>query len=171
MAERPWKLEAVGPLGWLELVVKFIALCATIASISQIDYENDELSGLLIAEIVFFFFVLILDVAVFVHGLFNKEVAYLLYSFLQIFVVIIFIVVMFSSYYLDVGAFIFVYCFLMILGDYIRLMLLFVNEQYSVLWLRKPILFGITFVYLVLHSIILILEVFQFVFFYPDNPR
>ena len=63
-----------------------------------------------------------------------------------------------ESYFLDPGAFLFTYVFLMLLGELVHIGWLALAENVQVRFLNKPILYGLSAFQAVLYIILIILQ-------------
>jgi hypothetical protein len=59
----------------------------------------------------------------------------------------------------DPGPYVFTFCFLMTLGEYIKLLFLFLADNIEVRFLTKPILFGISAGFIVVYLVVIILQI------------
>eukprot|EP01095_Lingulamoeba_sp_RSL-Kostka_P008773 TRINITY_DN297_c0_g2_i1.p1 TRINITY_DN297_c0_g2~~TRINITY_DN297_c0_g2_i1.p1 ORF type:complete len:194 (+),score=37.72 TRINITY_DN297_c0_g2_i1:76-657(+) len=158
LRDRKFRCEGYGPLGALEGFIKAVASIVAIASITQIDYDDNDYPGYLIAQLVFVGILGVLRLFLIGHSFCEKEIRNILFQHFVFGGILLLFYSMLFSEYEDIGPFIFTWTFLMILGEYVRLMFLFIVEDYQVIWLKKPLLFLISIFLLILYSIVLIIQ-------------
>jgi len=155
--DKDWRCQRYGPLGWMETLVKLIAIGVGVASLSIYSNADKVLSTLRIVQIVFMAIIGAVLVAMIVQRVLDKELFAL--GFIVVHVIGHWIMVLILIQSKNPGAFIFVYCFLMVLGEFIKICFLFLAENIEVKFLTKPILFGISAGFVVGFLIIIILQI------------
>jgi len=152
-----WRCQRYGPLGWMETVVKALAIGVGIASLSIYSRAERTLKTLRIVQIVFMAIIGAVLVAMIVQRILDKELFAL--GFIVVNVIGHWIMVLILILSRDPGAFIFTYAFLMVLGEFIKICFLFLAENIEVKFLTKPILFALSGFFVIFYIIIIILQV------------
>jgi len=155
--DRDWRCQKYGPLGWMELFIKAIAVCVGIVSLSAFNNENRKYSPTRITEGALLCVAGAGIIAYFLQRIFDKEIIILVFTGANIVGHWILVIVTFLSR--DPGAWIFTYVFLMALGEKVRLCFLCLSENPDVKFLTKPMLLVITVLFLVIWYIIIILQI------------
>eukprot|EP01118_Nematostelium_gracile_P012715 TRINITY_DN4688_c0_g1_i1.p1 TRINITY_DN4688_c0_g1~~TRINITY_DN4688_c0_g1_i1.p1 ORF type:complete len:189 (+),score=33.36 TRINITY_DN4688_c0_g1_i1:64-567(+) len=164
--DRDWRCQKYGPLGWMETLVKLIAIGVGFASLSIYNNKKRTFVKARIAQIVLLAIIGVMYVAMFVQRIFDKELFAIGFMVLQIFSHWIVVIVLILSK--EPGHFIFTYVFLMIMGEYIKIMFLALAENPEVKFFNKPILFVISIVLILLYLITLILQVVIWLVYYSS---
>jgi len=165
--DKDWRCQRYGPLGWMESLVKLIAMGVGIASLKEYNHASRILSSKRITQIVLMGLMGGVLIAGIVQRVLDKELFALGFIIVQVLAHWIMVLVLIFS--VDPGAFIFVYVFLMILGEFIKLCFLGLAENIEVKFLTRPILFGISIFFVIFYIIILILQVVIWLTSYTPN--
>jgi preprotein translocase subunit SecE len=160
------RFDKPGLLGWIEHLLKAIAIGVAFGSLAIYDPDDRTHVGLRIGEIIILGFLGIISLAWTVQRIFNKELCGIIHIVFLIVAHAILVFVSFKS--VDPGAFIFTFALLMILGDFVRLLQLFIDETHKVKWLSRPILIGITSFYILAYFVLIVLQAVLWFNFY-DN--
>jgi len=155
--DKDWRCQRYGPLGWMETLVKVIAIGVAIASLSIYSHASRVLTAKRITQIVFMGIMGAVYVAGIVQRVLDKELFAL--GFIIVHVLAHWIMVLILILSDNPGSFIFVYAFLMVLGEFIKLCFLGLAENIEVKFLTKPILFAISGFFIVCYIIVIILQV------------
>jgi len=165
--DRDWRCQKYGPLGWMETVIKILAIGVGIASLSIYNNKKRTFRSTRIAQIVLMAIVGAVLIAGIVQRILDKELFALAFIILQVFGHWIMVIVLILSK--DPGAFLFTFCFLMTLGEYIKLMFVFLADNIEVRFLNKPILFGISAAFIIVYLIVIILQIIIWLVEYDPN--
>ena len=119
-----WRIDKQGILGWCEIIIKLIAVGVAFGSLSEIGVGPGErvvIDTLRQVQLVFLGIGpgLIWFISI-IWKIIDKEIIAIAFHILIFIAHIILISIRLTT--VDPGAFIFSYCFLMILGEYVRLM-------------------------------------------------
>jgi len=155
--DKDWRCQKYGPLGWMETIVKIIAIGVAIASLSIYNRASTILKKERIAQIVLMAIIGAALIAGIVQRVLDKELFAL--GFIVVHVIGHWILVLVLILSVDPGSFIFTYAFLMTLGEYIKLLFLFLADNIEVRFLTKPILYGISIAFVVVYLTIIILQI------------
>jgi len=163
--------QTYGVLGWIETLLKGLACAAAFVSISQ---YNSNLSDVvfLVARIVATVMLGLLQgiyTALMVFRFLDGElfaIAFSILLFLANFAMLII-----SIYSVDPSQYVFVYAFLMLLGEFVKMMFLFLKkkEEFSVRFLNRSMLWAVSGVMACLYVVILICEIYLFFVGYNNN--
>jgi len=154
---KDWRCQRYGPLGWMEAAVKLLGIGVGIGSIAVYDNRSQVYHQTRIAQIVLMCIVGLAMIFQGVQRVFDRELFALGFIIAHLFGHWIMSIITILS--VDPGEFLFTYVFLMILGEYIKLMFLFLADNIEVRFLTKPILYGISAGFIVVFIVILILQI------------
>jgi len=155
--EKDWRCQKYGPLGWLEALIKLIAIGVGVASLSIYDNAKRQYPKTRIAQIALMCIIGAVYVALIIHRILDRELFALAFIVLQ--VIGHWIMVLITILSKDPGSFLFTYVFLMILSEYVKLMFLFLADNIEVRFLNKPILMGMSAGFIVVYLTVLGLQV------------
>ena len=155
--DKDWRCQKYGPLGWMETIIKLIGIGVGIASLSIYNNEDRILPTTRIAQIVLMAITGAALIAQIVQRVLDKELFALGFIVLHVFGHWIMTIVLILSK--DPGSFLFTYVFLMVLGEYIKLMFLCLADNVEVRFLTKPILFAISAVFVLIFLVVIILQI------------
>eukprot|EP01088_Endostelium_zonatum_P017908 TRINITY_DN5539_c0_g1_i1.p1 TRINITY_DN5539_c0_g1~~TRINITY_DN5539_c0_g1_i1.p1 ORF type:complete len:175 (-),score=26.05 TRINITY_DN5539_c0_g1_i1:149-673(-) len=157
LGEKKWRCQKYGPLGMLETIVKLIAAGIGFASLTVFDSASRNYSAEKIVQFVFLGLCAVYCTICILHRLAEKDIFAL--GFMSVLAAShwVLFVVMFKS--LDPGAFVFAFSFILIMGEYIKMMFLAVQKDFEVIWCPKPALWVFSVVLIVFYLLILILQV------------
>jgi len=141
----------------MEAAVKILAIGVAIGSISVYDNRPMVLHKTRVAQIVLMCITGGALIALMVQRVFDRELFALGFIIVHVFGHWIMAIITILS--VDPSAFLFTYVFLMILGEYIKLMFLFLADNIEVRFLNKYILYGISAGFIVIYIVILILQI------------
>jgi len=110
---------------------------------------------------------LALQITLLVQRFFEKEIHAIIFSFLAISGHLVLFIMLFLS--IDPLSFVFVFSLLWIMGEYVKIMFLFVVDQFEVLWLKRPILYILSLLQIVAHVVLVILVVLDLTIEYHGN--
>lgn len=157
LGDKTWRCEKYGPLGWLEILVKAMAIGVAVASLSIYTPDSRTYDSIKIAQIVFIGILASTCTFLILQRLVEREI------FALIFIVLLSIGhwVLFAMLFqtVDPGAFVFTFCFLMIMGEYVKVMFLFIMNEYEVIWLPKPIHYILTFCLIIGYLTAMVLQI------------
>jgi len=165
--DKDWRCQRYGPLGWMETVVKALAMGVGIASLQIYNRASRVLTAKRLTQIVLMGLLGGVLLAAIVQRILDKELFALGFIIFQVVAHWIMVLILILS--VDPGAYIFVYVFLMILGEFIKLCFLGLAENIEVKFLTRPILFGISIGFVIFYIIILILQVVIWLTQYSPN--
>eukprot|EP01116_Phalansterium_solitarium_P019443 TRINITY_DN5421_c0_g1_i1.p2 TRINITY_DN5421_c0_g1~~TRINITY_DN5421_c0_g1_i1.p2 ORF type:complete len:168 (-),score=57.06 TRINITY_DN5421_c0_g1_i1:175-678(-) len=157
LMHKDWRCQRYTPLGYMEFILKLIGIGAAFASVTS--YTPDVkvvLFALKMAQVVFMGILGGTYLAWVVQRVFDKEVFALSFSVIHLLAHWLMTVAIIVAQ--DPSAYLFTYCFLMVLSEYVRLMFLFLAENAEVRFLTKPIMYGIAAGYIVIYIIIIGLQ-------------
>ena len=158
LSGRKIRCGSVGPLGWMETLIKTLAVIIALTSIADFTTDREDISfpGLKIAIIWLIGTEMVIHVLWLVVKVLDREIHSIVTGVFQVVGLVVLFVMLFNA--VDIGVLVITFCFLNIMGDYIKLMFLFVSDSYSPLWLKKPAIYGITLLLIVINFIINILQ-------------
>lgn len=165
--DKDWRCQRYGPLGWMESIIKVVAVGVGIGSLAVFDATDRVLRATRITQIVFMALVGVIILGELVQRVMDKELFALALKGLQFLGHWIMVLVLILSK--DPGAFIFTFCFLMILAELIRICFLFLAENIEMKFMTKPILFAISGALAVGQLITLILQIVIWLTEYNPN--
>jgi len=138
-------------------LIKAIAIGVAISSLSIYNQGSREYDGIKIAQMVFIGLLASACTILIIQRIVEREIFALIFIVLLTIAHWVLFVILFQS--TDPGAWIFTFCFLMIMGDYVRVMFLFIMNEYEVIWLPKPIHYLLTFCFILGYLVVMILQV------------
>jgi len=156
--ERDWRCQKYGPLGWLESIIKILAIGVGIASLGLYSKQSRQLRTTRIIQISFMVITGVAFIALIALRVLDKELFALGFMILQVighWIMTAITIVADPRY----GQYLFTYVFLMILGEYVKLMFLFLADNVEVRFLSKPMLLGFSVGFVICFLIILIVQV------------
>jgi len=151
------RFDKPGPLGWIEYLIKAIAIGVAFSSLIIYDPADRSHTGLRITQIVILGILGVFSLAWTVQRVFNKELCGIIYIVFLVLAHAVLVFVGLKS--VEPGAFIFTFSIMMILGDFVRLIILFIDDKHKVKWLSRPILIAIAAIYALLNFVIVVLQV------------
>eukprot|EP01089_Gocevia_fonbrunei_P020297 TRINITY_DN7531_c0_g1_i2.p1 TRINITY_DN7531_c0_g1~~TRINITY_DN7531_c0_g1_i2.p1 ORF type:complete len:183 (-),score=9.09 TRINITY_DN7531_c0_g1_i2:50-598(-) len=157
LGDKKWRCEKIGPLGWLESFVKAMAIGVAVASISIFDSAARDYFAEKIVQIFFFGLIATVMLGFIIHRIVDKEIFSLVFMCCLCASHWWMFVLLFKS--VDPSAFIFTFCFLMIMAEYIKIMFLVVMKDFEVIWFPKPVLYAISAVFIIFYLLILVLQI------------
>jgi len=157
LGDKTWRCEKYGPLGWVGMLIEAMAIGVAVSSLSILNTAPRSYDGNKIAQIVFIGMLASLHTLLIVQRLVEREVFSLIFTVLLAVSHWVLFAVIFQS--IDPGAFVFTFCFLMIMGEYVKVMFLFIMNEYEVIWLPKPIHYALTFCLIVGYLVAMILQI------------
>jgi ABC-type cobalamin transport system permease subunit len=155
--DRDWRCRKYGPLMWMETLIKLLAVGVGIASLSIYDNTDYGYNGTRLAQCIIMAIVGAGIIALTAQRVLDKELFAL--GFIILVLVGHWIMTLITFLSKDPASFLFVYVFLMILGEYVRMMYIFLEENLDMRFLNKPILMGISGVFIVLYIVVMIIQV------------
>jgi hypothetical protein len=105
-------------------------------------------------------------IGIVVIRVFDKELLALSFGILH--VIAHFMMLLTTALSVDPGSWIFVYVFLCILAEYIRMMFIFMSENVNIKFINKPILLGISVLLILLLIAILIIQIVKWLILYTQ---
>ena len=93
-----------------------------------------------------------------VQRVLDGELQSILMMIIQIAVHIVVIFVLYNSNP-DMGDYLFAFSFILIVADFVRMMWLFIDDQFKTRFLIKPILYALSFLFIIVYVVILILQI------------
>jgi len=155
--ERDWRCQKYGPLGWMETIVKVLAIGVGVASLSIYNNDSRVLQSTRIAEIVLMAVMGAAYLAFIAQRVLDKELFALAFIILQ--VIGHWLMTLITILSKDPGAFLFTYAFLMSLGEIIKILFLLLADNIEVRFFTKQILFGISIVTLLIYIAIIVIQI------------
>eukprot|EP01121_Diplochlamys_sp_Union-15-3_P019135 TRINITY_DN712_c0_g2_i1.p1 TRINITY_DN712_c0_g2~~TRINITY_DN712_c0_g2_i1.p1 ORF type:complete len:178 (-),score=25.26 TRINITY_DN712_c0_g2_i1:11-544(-) len=161
--------QSYGVLGWIETFIKIIAIATGFASLALYGAAPSEYLTARLVIIVAFGLLQLVYVAIIVCRILDGELFAIAFSIVQTLAHLAIFVVSIKSEEPD--EVIFVYAFLGILGEFVKILFLFLKkkEEFSVKYLPRSVLWAISIVIAVLYIIILICQVYLFYYGYTGN--
>jgi hypothetical protein len=166
LADKQIRCGKYGPLGLMETLFKLAAIIVALVSISGFTTNDIAYSNLRVAQMWILGLLMVAHIVLFVQRLCDKELQAVVFGFFNIVGHIAMFVMLFRS--IDPSAYLITFCFLFIMGDYIKFLFLFVVDDFSVLWLKKPLLFAMTLVFIALYFVINLLQLVLW-YEFPDE--
>jgi len=157
LGDKTWRCEKYGPLGWMEILVKAMAIGVGVASLSIFSTSGRSYDSIKIAQIVFIGMLAAACTFLILQRLVEREIFALIFIVLLTISHWVLFAMLFAT--VDPGAFVFTFCFLMIMGEYVKVMFLFIMNEYEVIWLPKPIHYLLTFCFIIGYLTAMILQV------------
>ncbi|KAL6073188.1 hypothetical protein QOT17_005155 [Balamuthia mandrillaris] len=156
LGDKTWRCEKYGPLGWAESLLRAMAIGVALASISIYDASYREYGPEKKAQQAFLGIIASIQVIWLLQRVVEREIFGIVLNSFHMVVHWVLFMVLFRSE--DPGAFVFTFCFLNIMAEYVRMMFLFVMNEYDVIWLPKLLLYFLSFCLALFYLVILILQ-------------
>lgn len=163
MAPKKWRFEAYGPLSWIGTGLRVFGGIVAVAALTQIGFGGQYPSSFII-QLLVDLALLILNVAMVVPRVLEREIHELVVQVFSALVGAFFLVVLLLSPYPDTAPFIFVFAALMLLSDCVRVMFLLLVDKYEIFKLNKTHALAITLLDAFLNFVVVLLQVFHYVF-------
>jgi len=163
VADKHFRCGAYGPLGLMESLLKYVGMAVAFASISGFTTNTVTYSSLRVAQMWVLGIVMALHALLFVQRLAERELQAIVFGFTNVLAHIALFVMLFRS--IDPSSFLVTFCFLFIMGDFIKILFLFVADDFSVLWLKKPLLYVLTLFFIAAYFT---LNILQLVLWYEE---
>jgi hypothetical protein len=153
----------ITPLTIVELIIKLIAVGTGVAALSSVSSTVFQMSGIRIAISVFLCVIMAMYLVIFVQRVANdKNLIHVVFSVLQVLGHVVMIISSFTS--LNPNNFFFVYSFIYVLGEYVRLLAMKVENVGETMeadsWFPIQVLYGISLFQLVVYLIIMAMALF-----------
>jgi hypothetical protein len=159
--DKSWRVDKLGPLSWVEVFCKGLGIGVGIASVSIYEQHLDRpylFFGEKIAQMVFLCMVAVYFTLLNLQKIAEREIFGIAFNFLVIVAHWMLFMVLFTS--VDPGAFVFSFCFLMLMGEMVHAMYLGVywNNRREA-WLPRPLLLVFSALLMLWYLVIIILQV------------
>lgn len=139
------------------MLIEAMAIGVAVASLSIFDPSSRYYDGNKIAQIVFIGILGSVQTLLIVQRIVEREIFSLIFTVLLAIAHWVLFAMIFQS--VDPGAFVFTFCFLMIMGEYVKVMFLFIMNEYEVIWLPKPIHYALTFCLIIGYLVAMVLQI------------
>lgn len=151
LKNRSIRCGSYGPLGWMETLIKMVAIVVAFTSIGEFTTElgDVEYSWIRVAIIWQIGIQMVIHFLWWIVKVLDREIHAIVMGFLHTLALVVLFVIEFTS--VDPGVYILTFCFLNLMSDYMHLMFLFVADSYSPLWIKKPLIYALTIFFIILN--------------------
>eukprot|EP01119_Soliformovum_irregulare_P009199 TRINITY_DN22395_c0_g1_i1.p1 TRINITY_DN22395_c0_g1~~TRINITY_DN22395_c0_g1_i1.p1 ORF type:complete len:166 (-),score=34.21 TRINITY_DN22395_c0_g1_i1:63-560(-) len=164
--DRDWRCQKYGPLGWMETLVRAIAVGVGLASLSVYNSDTQVLSSYRLAQIVLMAILGGIYVALIVQRVLDKEIFALGFSVFMAVGHWVMTIVTILSLPAKLGPFLFTYALLQALAEYIKIMFLLLAENPEVRFFNKPILLAMCGFFIIIYLVVIIMQVIVWLVLY-----
>jgi len=156
--EKTWRCQKYGPLMWMQIFIKLLAIFVGLSSLSTYDtrYEN-MLSNSRIAEIALLAIAGCLLTAMMVYRFIEKEIFLMTLHIAH--VIAHWILVLIAALSKDPSSYIFTYVFLMILAEFTNIMYVFLSMRIGMKWFNKYVMYAISAVFIAIYIGVIIAQI------------